>query len=61
MDSSEGALDGAQDALNRMRRAHERGTGCYLTRAMIESLALSKIGELWAQDDPRDDRQKLNE
>jgi hypothetical protein len=46
-------LDAAQDALNRMRRAHRRGTGCLLTAEMVASLAISMIGEIWAQDDPR--------
>lgn len=46
-------LDGAQDALNRMRRAADRGTGCHLTAAMIESLGLTSIGEMWEQADPR--------
>lgn len=47
------ALDGAHDALNRMRRACERGTGCYLTSEMVKSLEVSVIGAFWAQDDPR--------
>lgn len=46
-------LDAAQDALNKMRRAHLRGTGCHLSAEEIASLALSTIGELWSQDDPR--------
>ena len=45
--------DGAQDALNKMARACKRGTGCHLTREEIQSLNLTTIGELWAQDDPR--------
>lgn len=48
-------FDPAQDALNRMRRAHERGTGCRLTADMIRSLYLSFIGQMWEQDDPRED------
>lgn len=48
-----GALNGAHDALNRMYRAHKRGTGCHLTAAMIESLSLTNLGEVWAEPDPR--------
>lgn len=49
---------GAHDALNRMRRAAERGTGCYLTAEMIRSLAVTSIGQIWAEDDPRTDSKK---
>lgn len=48
------AFDGAQDGLNRMRRAHERGTGCHLTAEMIASLAVTIIGQAWNEPDPRD-------
>lgn len=48
-------LNPSQDALNRMRRAHERGTGCHLTREMIRSLSVTLVGEMWGQPDPRDD------
>ena len=47
-------FDGAQDALNRMKRAQKRGTGCHLTAGMIRSLYLSFIGEMWGDDDPRE-------
>lgn len=47
---------GAQDALNRMKRAHDRGTGCHLTAAMLDSLAVTMIGEMWEQPDPREDQ-----
>ncbi|UTC28111.1 hypothetical protein GURKE_00800 [Brevundimonas phage vB_BpoS-Gurke] len=47
------AFDGAHDALNRMRRAHERGTGCHLTADMIRSLSVTLIGQMWSDDDPR--------
>lgn len=43
----------AHDALNKMRRASERGTGCRLTADEIFELSLTTIGELWKQDDPR--------
>ena len=46
-------FDPAQDALNRMRRAALRGTGCHLTAAMIESLSRTMLGETWAERDPR--------
>lgn len=42
-----------QDALNRMRRAAERDTGCHLTADMIHALSVTAIGEMWWQDDPR--------
>ncbi|USN13916.1 hypothetical protein PAPPERLAPAPP_02420 [Brevundimonas phage vB_BpoS-Papperlapapp] len=35
------------DALRRMKRASERGTGCTLTAEMIEALSRSTIGEWW--------------
>ena len=47
-------LDASQDALNRMRRASHRGTGCHLTKEMIDSLELTVIGEMWKEEDPRD-------
>ncbi len=43
----------AHDALNRMRRAHKRGTGCSLTAEMIEALSRSVIGQMWEEEDPR--------
>lgn len=43
----------AHDALNRMRRACERGTGCTLTREMIQSLSVTGIGQMWDDTDPR--------
>jgi hypothetical protein len=46
-------LNKAQDALNRMRRANERGTGCYLTPVMVEELSLTVFGEIWQDVDPR--------
>jgi len=44
----------AQDALDRMRRAHERGTGCHLTAEMIHAFACSMIGQMWAEARPKD-------
>jgi hypothetical protein len=43
----------AHDALNRIQRAHERGTGCYLTAEMVEALSLTYLGEIWSEPDPR--------
>ena len=45
--------DGANDALNRLRRAKIRGTGCHLTAGMVHSLGLTVVGELMAEPDPR--------
>lgn len=47
------AFSPAHDALNRMRRAFERSTGCHLTADMIESLSVTVIGQMWNEDDPR--------
>jgi hypothetical protein len=47
-------FDGAQNALNKMRRARKRGTGCRLTAEEIFSLSLTHIGQMWEQEDPRD-------
>lgn len=46
-------LDGAQDAINRMGRAHQRGTGCHLTAEMVRSLSLTIVAEWWNDHDPR--------
>lgn len=43
----------AQLALDRMNRAHRRGTGCHLTAEMIASLHLSFLGEVWADQRPQ--------
>lgn len=48
-----GAMSAAHDALNRMKRAYERGTGCHLTAKMVASLGLSFLGETWSDEDPR--------
>jgi hypothetical protein len=45
--------DGAHDALNRMKRAYDRHTGCYLTPQMIDSLGVTVIGSIWDEPDPR--------
>lgn len=43
----------AQNALNKMARAEKRGTGCHLTAEEIRSLAITFIGEVWMEPDPR--------
>jgi len=43
----------AHRAFDRMRRAHERGTGCHLTAEMIAALGITFLGEVWAQDAPK--------
>lgn len=43
------ALDQAQDAINKMARAHKRGTGCRLTAAEIHSLSVTVFGEIWGK------------
>jgi len=59
---TENALeDGVQDALNRMRRAARRGTGCYLTAEMISCLEISTLGQIWSEEDPRAARSSREE
>lgn len=45
----------AQDALNRLRKAELRGTGCHLTAEMIRSLAITAVGAIWSEPDPREE------
>jgi hypothetical protein len=45
-------LKEANKALNRMRRANERMTGCRLTPEMIAGLAITSIGQMWEELDP---------
>lgn len=40
----------AHAALDRMRRAHARGTGCHLTAEMIRDLGLTFLGETWGEE-----------
>ena len=47
------AISAAHDALDRMRLAAERGTGCRLTATMIQALSVTSIGQLWNDADPR--------
>ena len=39
----------ANQALDRMRRAHIRGTGCHLTAEMIVALGVTFLGERWEE------------
>lgn len=50
----------AHDALNRMRRAADRGTGCRLTAEMVQSLIITIIGQMAFEDDPRAAIRKRN-
>jgi hypothetical protein len=52
MTSTKQSDEAAQDALDRTHRAHGRGTGCCLTAEMIQSLALTAIGEIWSGERP---------
>lgn len=45
-------MSGAHDALDRMRRAHQRGTGCHLTAEMIAALGVTFLGQAWSEDRP---------
>ena len=45
-------LSGVHDALDRMRRAHERGTGCHLTAEMIGALGCTFLAQTWSEERP---------
>jgi hypothetical protein len=47
-------LADAQDALDRMKRASESGTGCHLTAEMIQALSVTIIGQMMHEDRPHD-------
>lgn len=51
-------FDTMQDVLNKMKRAHDRGTGCRLTAEDIHALSVTMIGQWWSQDDPRKEAEK---
>lgn len=51
MAETENALGPTLEALDRMRRAYQRGTGCHLTREMIANMNLSVFGEMWNEDE----------
>lgn len=40
-------------ALRRMRRASERGTGCHLTAEMIQAFSSSTLAEWWSNVDDK--------
>jgi hypothetical protein len=42
-----------QDLLNRMARAHKRGTGLHISADELHALSVTMIGQWWSQDDPR--------
>ena len=46
-------LSEAHNALDRMKRASDRGTGCHLTAAMIAELRLTFLGEIWDEARPQ--------
>lgn len=48
------ALNVSQDVLNKMARAHKRGTGCRLTADEIHALSVTIIGQWWGQPDERE-------
>lgn len=48
------SLPGANDALNRMRKAAKRGMGCHLFAEMIASVEVTIVGQTWAEADSRE-------
>lgn len=48
-------LRDAHAALDRMARAHKRGTGCHLTADMIHALGVTMIGQMWGEENPLKD------
>jgi hypothetical protein len=45
--------DQIQDILNKLARAHQRGTGCRLTAHEMHILSVTMIGQWWGQPDER--------
>ena len=45
--------DDVQDALNRLKRAADRGTGCTLTADMVSALGMTILGQVWEEEDTR--------
>ncbi len=39
----------AKRALSKMRRAHERGTGCRISEDEIRCLSTTIVGQLWSE------------
>tara|TARA_Y100001960_G_C14101250_1_gene553017 strand:+ start:130 stop:309 length:180 start_codon:yes stop_codon:yes gene_type:complete len=55
MKEDQSHFDDAQNALNKMKRAYQKGTGTRLTKEEIDSLAVSVIGQIWNEPDPRNE------
>lgn len=50
MSADAGSFESQSDAaLLRMKRAHERGTGCHLTAEMLQALSVTLVGEWWSE------------
>lgn len=43
-------FDLAHKAVDRMKRASDRGTGCHLTADMIRELNLTFLGQVWSEE-----------
>lgn len=43
-------FDLAHKAFDRMKRARDRGTGCYLTADMIHELGITFLGQVWDEE-----------
>jgi hypothetical protein len=54
-------FDLCQDALNRMRKAAEKGTGVRLSADDIQAFRVTIIGEMWNAPDPRQRRTAIAE
>lgn len=53
MSGNDNLMDDAQDALNRLARALNRGTGCRLTRDHVAGLGITFLGQTIVEPDPR--------
>ena len=51
-DESTHFADTANDALDRLKRAYDRNTGCHLSRDMVAALGLTFLAETWNQERP---------
>jgi len=45
-------ISAAHDALDRLKRACDRGTGCHLTADMIHGLSVTMVGQMWDEERP---------
>jgi hypothetical protein len=52
--------DLCQDALNRMRKASENGTGVRLSADEIQAFRVTILGEMWNTPDPRERDAAIN-